>query len=258
MQTNDREMNRDYIEMAAKAVAAAARSAPHTTGRLDLVINLLSQEEIKNIQRTVAERFGRDPEKILVYDGMLTIGALLTRSETHWDCGACGFKTCAELNRAAKAEREKKPGGPRPAGPSCNWKVIDWNISIDYAAAMAAHLGLQTRVQDIQGAVALALGYAGEVDACTTVPLMAEKRNPFFGGRNDMATAAELKMRRTMTEKALQRLFPTTMDLDMMDCIVAGIDMRLSPNLAGLLEPNPPMAPASEAKAEKDQKQEND
>ena len=252
MQTNDREMNRDYIEMAAKAVAAAARSAPHTTGRLDLVIHLLSQDEIKHIQRTVAERFGRDPEKILVYDGMLTIGARLTRSDTHWDCGACGFKTCAELNRAAKAEREKKPDGPRPAGPSCNWKVIDWNISIDYAAAMAAHLGLQARVQDIQGAVALALGYAGEVDACTTVPLMAEKRNPFFGGRNDLATAAELKMRRTVSERAFRNLFPSTMDLDMMDCIVAGIDMRLSPNLGSLLAPNPPAAPPA-VEAEEDE-----
>jgi uncharacterized ferredoxin-like protein len=252
MQTCDRDVVREYVEMAAKAVAAAARSAPHTTGRLDLVINILSQEEIRTIQRAVAERFGRDPEKVLIYDGMLTIGALLTRSDTHWDCGACGFNTCAELNRAAKAERNKNPNGPRPAGPCCNWKVLDWNISVDYAAAMAAHLGLQTRVQDIQGAFVLAHGFAGEVDACTTVPLMAEKRNPFFGGRNDLATAAELKMRRATTERAFRSLFPTTMDLDMMDCIVAGIDVRLSPNLAKVLEPNPPMAPDPEIPEEKD------
>ncbi len=242
MQTCDRDVIQDYVEMAAKAVASAARSAPHTTGKLDLVINILNQEEIKTIQRTVAENFGRDPERVMVYDGMLTIGAVLTRSDTGWDCGACGFNTCAELNKAAKTERDKNPDGPRPSGPSCNWKVIDWNISLDYAAAMVAQLGLQTRVQDIQGSVALTHGFAGEVDACTTVPLMAEKRNPFFGGRNDMATKEELKMRTAATERAFRRIFPTTMDLDMMDCIVAGIDMRLSPNLASLIEPPPQAA----------------
>ena len=89
MQTCDRDVIQDYVEMAAKAVASAARSAPHTTGRLDLVINILSQEDIRTIQRTVAENFGRDPEKVMVYDGMLTIGAVLTRSYTGWDCGAC-------------------------------------------------------------------------------------------------------------------------------------------------------------------------
>jgi uncharacterized ferredoxin-like protein len=251
MQTCDRDVLQDYVEMAAKAVAAAARSAPHTTGSLDLVINILSQEEIKTIQRTVAESFGRDPEIIVVYDGMLTIGAVLTRSDTNWDCGACGFSTCAKLNKAASAERKKNPSGPRPSGPSCNWKVIDWNISLDYAAAMAAQLGLQTRVQDIQGAVAKAQGFAGDVDACTTVPLMAEKRNPFFGGRNDRATKEELKIRRAQTEKALRRLFPTAMDLDMMDVILSGIDMRLSPHLASLIEPDPKAAPKPKTKKKK-------
>ena len=242
MQTCDRDVIRDYVDMAAKAVASAARSAPHTTGKLDLVINILSQEDIRTIQRTVAENFGRDPEKIVVYDGMLTIGAVLTRSDTGWDCGACGFNTCGELNKASKAERDRNPNGPRPTGPSCNWKVIDWNISVDYAAAMAAQMGLQTRVQDIQGAVARAQGFAGDVDACTTVPLMAEKRNPFFGGRNDAATKDELKMRTAATERAFRRLFPTTLDLDMMDVILSGVDMRLSPNLASLLELPPPVA----------------
>ena len=242
MQTCDRDVIRDYVDMAAKAVASAARSAPHTTGKLDLVINILSQEDIRTIQRTVAENFGRDPEKIVVYDGMLTIGAVLTRSDTGWDCGACGFNTCGELNKASKAERDRNPNGPRPTGPSCNWKVIDWNISVDYAAAMAAQMGLQTRVQDIQGAVARAQGFAGDVDACTTVPLMAEKRNPFFGGRNDAATKDELKMRTAATERAFRRLFPTTLDLDMMDVILSGVDMRLSPNLASLLELPPPAA----------------
>ena len=251
MQTCDRDVIRDYVELAAKAVASAARSAPHTTGRLDLVVNILSQEEIKTIQRAVAQNFNRDPEKVVVYDGMLTIGAILTMSDTNWDCGACGFKTCAQLNKAARDERKKNPSGPRPGGPSCNWKVIDWNISVDYAAAMASYLGLQARVQDIKGTVALAHGFAGDVDACTTVPLMAEKRNPFFGGRNDAATKEELKTRRALTENAFHRLFPTVMDLDMMDVILSGIDMRLSPNLANIVNQTSFPVPEGETKRTK-------
>lgn len=237
MQTCDREMIREYVELAAKAVAAAARSAPHTTGSLDLVIHVLNQEEIAIIQKAVAELFQQDKGRILVYDGMLTLGARTTHSETHWDCGACGFPTCAEMNKAAKAEREKNPPGSRPSGPSCNWKVLDWNISLDYAAAMASQLGLQTRVQDIQGTIALSYGLAGDVDVCTTVPLMAEKRNPFFGGRFDRSTKEELNVRRTQAENAFRRIFPTAMDLDMLDVFVAAFGHKLSPNLASIIEP---------------------
>jgi len=239
MQTYDRNMIREYVEVAAKAVAAAARSAPHTTGTLDLVINILSQEEIETIQKVVAQMFMQDTERILVYDGMLTIGATLTHSDTHWDCGACGFSTCVELNKAAKAERDRNPSGPKPSGPSCNWKVLDWNISLDYAAAMASQLGLQTRVQDIQGMIALNHGFAGDVDVCTTVPLIAEKRNPLFGGRFDRATKEELKIRRNQAEEAFRRLFPTSMDLDMLDIFVSCFGLKLSPNLSSLIEPDP-------------------
>jgi uncharacterized ferredoxin-like protein len=234
MKKVDRKDIREFIDIAAKGVAAAARSAPATTGSLDLVVNILNQEEIKHIQKTVAENFSQDVEKVLVYDGMLTVGAKVTKSDTNWDCGACGFETCAEMNKASKP---KDPSGPRPSGPCCNWKVIDWNIAIDYAAAMATQLGLQSRVQDIQGMVAKSLGYAGDVDVCTTVPLMAEKRNPFFGGRFDRATKEELKILRGLTEKAFLRLFPTVMDLDMMDVIMSSYDLNLSPNLKKIVEP---------------------
>ena len=237
MRTYDQKVNREYIEVAAKAVAAAARSAPHTTGSLDLVINILSPEEIETIQKTLAQMFMLDPEKAVVYDGMLTIGARVTHSDTHWDCGACGFRTCAELNQAAKAERDKNPSGPRPTGPSCNWKVLDWNISLDYAAAMATQLGLQTRVQDIQGLIALSQGLAGDVDVCTTVPLTAEKRNPLFGGRFDNASKEELKVRRAQAEDAFRRIFPTSMDLDMLDLFVAAFGLKLSPNLGSISDP---------------------
>ncbi|MBU2552107.1 MAG: hypothetical protein KKB20_27095 [Proteobacteria bacterium] len=240
MRTIDRSVISEYIETAAMAVAAAARSAPHTTGDLELVINILTPEEIKAVQQAVVIPGLGDPEKVLVYDGMLTIGAVVTRSDTGWDCGACGFETCGDLNRAAKP---RDPSASRPPGPCCNWKILDWSISLDYAAAMASQLGLQTRVQDIQGAAALALGYAGAVDVCSTVPLMAEKRNPLFAGRFDGAPQELKKARLEHAQASLKRLFPTTMDLDMFDVLVSSFGLRLSPNLAGMIEPGPP-APA--------------
>lgn len=53
MKTIDRDDIKDYVEIAAKAVAAAARCAPHTTGNLDLIINILTQDEITQIQEAL-------------------------------------------------------------------------------------------------------------------------------------------------------------------------------------------------------------
>ena len=105
---------------------------------------------------------------------------------------------------------------------------------------MATQLGLQTRVQDIQGMIALSQGLAGDVDVCTTVPLMAEKRNPLFGGRFDRATKDEVKARRAQAETAFKRIFPMSMDLDMLDVFVSCFDLKMSPNLATMIEPDPP------------------
>jgi uncharacterized ferredoxin-like protein len=229
METYSRDHVKEFVDVAVKSVAAAARSAPQTTGQLDLVINILDQKEIAHIQDAIQLPGAPRAAAPLIYDGMLTIGAKVTHSDTHWDCGACGFKKCADLNRAPRQE-----GIP---GPSCNWKVVDWCIAIDYAAAMATQLGLQTRVQDIQGGAALRLGYAGDVDVCTTVPLMAEKRNPFFQGRGDAATKEMFQARKQQVEAAFRRIFPFTMDLDMVDVLLAGFDPRLSTNLAGTLPP---------------------
>lgn len=235
MHNFDRDDVKKFIEFAAGAVASAARTAPHTTGKLDLVINVLSQDEITKIQNTRLLP-GADPRSVLIYDGMLTIGAIITKSELAWDCGSCGFATCAQMNKAAKP---KKKGGPRPPGPSCNWKSLDWSISLDYAAAMAANIGLQTRVQDIQGAIALNLGFAGDVDVCTTVPLMAETSNPFFGGRYDRATKAMIKEKNEMVELSVRRMFPTIMDVSMMDVMMSGYGMKMTPLLTKLIEDDP-------------------
>ena len=247
MQKCDKDVMREYMDMAARAVAASAKSAPHTTGSLDLVINILSEEEIKHIQETFAGLVMQELKNVWVYDGMLTIGAKVTKSNTNWDCGACGFSTCAEMNKASKP---KDSSGPRPSGPCCNWKVLDWSIALDYAAAMASYLGLQTRVQDIQGIIAKDLGYAGDVDVCTTVPLTAEKRNPHFGGRFDKVTKDMINMRTALTDDAIRRIFPNIMDLDMLDVLFSNFGLRGSPNLASIIEPGPQAAPQPASKEE--------
>ncbi len=48
-----------------------------------------------------------------------------------------------------------------------------------------------------------------------------------------------LKARRAVTETAIRRIFPTMMDLDMMDVMMSGYGMRLSTNLKSLIEPDP-------------------
>lgn len=92
----------------------------------------------------------------------------LTDSQMGWDCGACGFSTCKEFN---KYTHENKNVGQLWAGPSCNWKVIDFGIACDWAAAAAAQYRVDNRVLADAGAVASFLGYFPGNSACIGLSL---------------------------------------------------------------------------------------
>lgn len=99
---------------------------------------------------------------------VLILGANLMHSELGWDCGACGFKSCAEFNRFSK---ESGGMGLFGGGPSCAWKTIDFCIAVDYACAAAHQLNIENRVQATFGAVAYLLGYLEHASMVLTLPL---------------------------------------------------------------------------------------
>jgi formate dehydrogenase beta subunit len=112
-----------------------------------------------------------------------------------FDCGACGFKTCREAiincqNRLNETGGE--PWGWLMKGPSCIWRTMELGISIDWAAAAAHRLNVESRVGMIPATAFMRMGY---MDGCTLVivlPLGPCKERWYFSpgtGREDYRPA---------------------------------------------------------------------
>lgn len=80
-----------------------------------------------------------------------------------WNCGACGFATCAEFNKFAK---ENAGMGSLFMGPSCAWKVLDHAIATSWAAATCCQHKVDNRIQASTGVAAFLLRY---IEGCTLV-----------------------------------------------------------------------------------------
>ncbi len=103
---------------------------------------------------------------------LLLIGAeTLNRSELGWNCGACGFKTCGELNKYAKNIDRSPHAQVMMPGPCCMWKVLDYGIVCDWACAQAWQLNITNRIEAASGMCARALGFLEDCDCVYGLPL---------------------------------------------------------------------------------------
>lgn len=96
------------------------------------------------------------------------------KSDFNYNCGACGYRTCAEMNKAEEVESLTSNG------PSCMFKNINLGIASNAAASMAHRLGLHCRVFSTLAFAALALEVIEDVDICVSVSVSAAKKNPYF------------------------------------------------------------------------------
>ncbi|MEW6261751.1 MAG: DUF2148 domain-containing protein [Thermodesulfobacteriota bacterium] len=99
---------------------------------------------------------------------MLILGANLAKADLGWDCGACGFPTCAEFLKYCK---DHAGLGRIGVGPSCAWKSVDFGIACDYACAAAWELNIENRIQGTFGLVASLLGYLDDSTATLALPI---------------------------------------------------------------------------------------
>jgi Uncharacterized protein containing a ferredoxin domain len=95
------------------------------------------------------------------------------KSVYNYDCGACGFATCEELNKAEDVESIIN-------GPCCHFVVYDVHMAANAAAATAHYMGLHCRVFQTIGAAAPACEFIEDVDFCIGVAASYQPRNPFF------------------------------------------------------------------------------
>ena len=93
----------------------------------------------------------------------LLIGVDATVSDLNWNCGGCGFDTCAEFNKYAKKHRSP---GAFMVGPSCQWKLMDHGIALSQAAAALSGMNVENRLQADFGAISMLLGH---LEGCSMV-----------------------------------------------------------------------------------------
>src|SRR3990172_12343070 len=133
---------KQVAEMAINFMAASARTAPKAGGKDFLEIVVVTKDEdlqkIANAMREYAPKstneafWLRDASNIENSQALLLIG--LTKPVTAgYDCGACGYPTCAEFAKN-KQMKDKAMGY---TGPHCVMRMMDIGGALSSAAKTA-------------------------------------------------------------------------------------------------------------------------
>jgi uncharacterized ferredoxin-like protein len=174
---NEREFADEAVRICALIMAESARTAPKSRGIDDLEIFYIGKERIEEIAKKMEEfasedkDFLRDANSIRKARGILVIG-VNGGKPIGVNCGACGFKSCAEFEKARREERKFR-------GPNCAFKLIDLGIALGSAAKVSSILGVDTRIM-YRAAIAIKQLGIVKSDVLFAIPIASEGKNPFF------------------------------------------------------------------------------
>ena len=162
----------DTVRQVAKLMAASAITAPKSGGQLflqgkHLFIETVIVDDAETLQQLAGwlrargkERreaiWFRDAEVLEAIDAVLFVG-LADWYPPNYDCGACGYATCAEFLHATKPLRDDSHD-LEFAGPTCNLRDIDLGIAVGSAAKTAAIHSIDCRCQTRIAVAARKLG----------------------------------------------------------------------------------------------------
>src|SRR5215212_3728475 len=177
------DLRTETVRQVAKLMAAAAVTAPKSGGQLFLAGKPGFMETV--VVHDARERHGiaewlrargkerreqiwfRDAEVAQAVDAILFVGLLPGWYPPNYDCGACGYSTCAEFLHATKPLRYDS-AELEFTGPTCNLRDIDLGIAIGSAAKTAAIHSIDCRCQT---RVAVAARKTGVIRADIAVAL---------------------------------------------------------------------------------------
>jgi uncharacterized ferredoxin-like protein len=166
------DLRADTVRQVAKLMAAAAITAPKSGGQLflqgkhlfietvivdehDTLARLADWMRSRGKERREAIWF-RDAEVAEAIDAALFVG-LSDWYPPNYDCGACGYATCAEFLHATK-QLQDDSAELEFAGPQCNLRDIDLGIAVGSAAKTAAIHSIDCRCQTRIAVAARKLG----------------------------------------------------------------------------------------------------
>jgi uncharacterized ferredoxin-like protein len=165
----------------AKLMLIAARTAPKSGGVddvLTLVVYGKEKDAIAEKMEKIAEQrkikgFKRDAKNVRDSEAVILIGVRGNKS-FGLKCGACGYKSCEEFNKA------KKKLGQDFFGPTCIFKTLDLGIALGSAAKTASILNVDNRIMYRVGVAALKLKLMPEATVIMGIPMSASGKNIYF------------------------------------------------------------------------------
>jgi len=161
--------------------AQAALKAPQITGRVDLKMRILTGDELNPVLEALTILGRIDMFNFLSFATwqdalakgkppvLLLIGADVRAGDLAYNCGACGFATCAEFNRFSRST--DPPPYIMVKGPVCIWRLVDYGTACDWACAAAWEHNITNRMEIASGWAAREIGFLDECDVVHGLPL---------------------------------------------------------------------------------------
>ncbi|MFH1984189.1 MAG: DUF2148 domain-containing protein [Pseudomonadota bacterium] len=181
--TDMSQMVQAGLDRAVELMALAAHNSFRFNDRNTVKIIAVGNEELEQIAEycfslgdmsPLAARDGRNLIQLMKEPCTLLVMGDKRKSDFNYNCGACGFRTCKEMNAAEEME------SLTANGPSCLFKNINLGIAANAAASAAHRLGLHCRVFSSLAFAAMAMEIITGVDICVSVAVSAARKNPFF------------------------------------------------------------------------------
>lgn len=191
-----RDIFMEAVRTVATLCAAAAMTAPKSGGQLFLkgakpFIETVIVDDKPTLDRLadwLRERgrklrepiWFRDADSAEKLDLVLFIG-LARWYPPQYDCGACGFPTCAEFTANAPKHRKDVTGSEEWEfpGPICQLRCIDLGIAVGSAAKIASMNNIDTRCQTRIAAAARHTGVI-QADLAVALSMSVTHKNIFF------------------------------------------------------------------------------
>lgn len=188
------EMILDTVRHVAKLCAVAAVTAPKSGGQLFLrgggpfieTVIVDDKPTLKRLadwirargERHRAPIWFRDADTAETLDVVLFIG-LAGWYPPQYDCGACGYGTCAEFLQSRPNHQTKGSDDWEFAGPVCQLRAVDLGIAVGSAAKTASLNNVDARCQTRIAAAARHLGII-KADLAVALSMSATHKNIFF------------------------------------------------------------------------------
>lgn len=167
------DLRPETVVSVAKLMAAAAITAPKSGGQMFLAGHHNFMETVIVAEPDLRAQFAawlrargaerretiwfRDADVAEAVDAILFVGLRPDWYPPNYDCGACGYATCAEFLHATKPLRDSS-GELEFAGPVCNLRDVDLGIAVGSAAKTAALNSIDCRCQTRVAVAARKLG----------------------------------------------------------------------------------------------------